>query len=1150
MNQFSLKSTITALVMLAAVTLGCGTASAFTAETYAASSRLASGHWVKIKTTQSGMHMIPASTLQRWGFSDPQRVRVYGYGGQQISDVLSAENYVDDLPMTMCEWTPQGLVFYAHGPMTWTSNSQGRWTYKPNFYSTGAYYFLGEATDDDLARETRRTGSAGATDGAATTFTDVAWHEVETVSPGSTGHVMLGEDFAVTKTRTFNFILPDRADDRLWVQAAFALKIDDKSPSSLRIAANGAELQGATAIKGENVEGGHLHYEMNNVECSGTAAGQQVAVRLTFSTAAPQLRLAKLDKITVNYSRRLALTADQLEFRLRGAASLQGATADTRVWDVTSPTVVSVVNTSVDGGVALWTPTEGGARQYVAWRPSSSLPVPIGVEVIANQNIHAMEVPDMVIFTLSQYRQQAERLADLHRNDAENPMTVAVILQDEAFNEFSSGTPDFGAMRRCLKMLFDRGLPAPEIIDGVEQPVRESKLRYCLMLGRSIYDHRGLTPETARLAGNLLFQWQTETGGDSGLSYTSEDFLSFMLDGSGASPGTDYNCLAVGRIPVKNESEARGAVDKIAAYMADDDKNEWKNRVVLATDDGNANVHIDQMEKAYALMTSTGGGQQYLYHKVYVDAFNVINRTAVDAHDRLERLLRQGVAWLWYIGHASVTSWSSEGLLTLKDINSARYNHSPMLFAATCDFLRWDDLEESGAETLFFNPNGIIGAIAASRPVYITQNEHMALNMAQSMADNADAGGTLTIGDMMRRAKNRMLTGGDTNKMRYVLMGDPAMRISFPRYRAVIDKINGVEPGAEEPPVIMASQQATVEGRLVDTEGNTVTDFQGDVMPTLYDAEYSTTSQGHLSPTEKNPVSVPKVFEEMGERLYIGRDKVTDGEFRLTMSMPADIASNYRPATLNIYALADDKSHDAIGVTRNFYVYGYDDSANSDDTPPVIESFGLNSATFSSGDRVDNSPMVIARMSDDTGINISGAGVGHQISLLLDGKTSYADAYLYYTPGEDGALSGSLYYRINDLAEGDHTLRLRVWDIANNMTEETIDFTVVNGLRPSIIDLYADCNPAHDHTNFYVRHNRPDAVMRVDVQVYDLLGRLVWTGSQSGTSTLDTTLPLQWDLTGRSGHRVPRGIYVYRASVATEEGEYVSAARKIAVTAP
>ena len=222
-NIYKKLNILVAVVIAAVFGVSVDEASAFSTDVYAPSSRLSSGHWVKIKTSKSGMHIIPASTLKGWGFSDPQRVRVYGYGGRMMSDNLSIDEYIDDLPQAMSEWTPQGLVFYAHGPLTWTE-SNGRWTYKPNYYSSEAYYFLGEIPADGDERPGIRTGRAGTDGDYATTFTDVAYHEVDMVSPGSTGHTMLGEDFSQNRTQTFNFSLPGRADDDLWIQTVFALK--------------------------------------------------------------------------------------------------------------------------------------------------------------------------------------------------------------------------------------------------------------------------------------------------------------------------------------------------------------------------------------------------------------------------------------------------------------------------------------------------------------------------------------------------------------------------------------------------------------------------------------------------------------------------------------------------------------------------------------------------------------------------------------------------------------------------------------------------------------------------------------------------------------------------------------------------------------
>ena len=92
----------------------------------------------------------------------------------------------------------------------------------------------------------------------------------------------------------------------------------------------------------------------------------------------------------------------------------------------------------------------------------------------------------------------------------------------------------------------------------------------------------------------------------------------------------------------------------------------------------------------------------------------------------------------------------------MDDIHNARFTNPPMLFAATCNFLRWDTPDESGAETLFFNENGIIGAIAATRPVYIGLNERMCKALASAISATVGAGRRVPIGELLQNAKTHL----------------------------------------------------------------------------------------------------------------------------------------------------------------------------------------------------------------------------------------------------------------------------------------------------------------------------------------------------------------------------------------------------------
>ena len=280
-------------------------------------------------------------------------------------------------------------------------------------------------------------------------------------------------------------------------------------------------------------------------------------------------------------------------------------------------------------------------------------------------------------------------------------------------------------------------------------------------------------------------------------------------------------------------------------------------------------------------------------------------------------------------------------------------------------------------------------------------------------------------------------------------------------------------------------------------------------------------------------------------------DTVVGGRFTVRVIIPSEVNNeydNYSPSLINLYAYDSRDSLEAKGSDSSFYIYGYEDDEVTDTIGPRIITMGLNDETFVDGSEINESPLLLATVSDESGVNFSSAGIGHNISLTLDGTTTFNDLVSYYTPmfAEQGTL-GSINYQLSDLAPGPHTLRLRVWDVYNNVGEKTINFTVINGLAPEIADVYCAANPASVETSFYVKHNRPDAVVSVTIEVYDLMGRMVWKTTQSGRSDMYTSTPVTWDLTDLGGRRVPRGIYVYRATISTDGIREATKAKKLAV---
>ena len=280
-------------------------------------------------------------------------------------------------------------------------------------------------------------------------------------------------------------------------------------------------------------------------------------------------------------------------------------------------------------------------------------------------------------------------------------------------------------------------------------------------------------------------------------------------------------------------------------------------------------------------------------------------------------------------------------------------------------------------------------------------------------------------------------------------------------------------------------------------------------------------------------------------------DTVIGGRFTVRVIIPSEVNNeidNDRPSLINLYAYDSRDSLEAKGGNSDFKIYGYEDKEVPDTIGPTIITMGLNDENFVDGSDTNESPLLLATIADDSGVNFSSAGIGHSMTLTLDGTISYNDLVSYYTPlfAEQGTL-GSVSYQLSDLSPGLHTLRLRVWDVYNNVSDKTISFNVVHGLAPEISDVICASSSSAE-ASFYVKHNRPDAVVSVTIEVYDLMGRKVWSSTQAGRSDMYTSTPVTWDLTDGGGRRVPRGIYVYRAIISTDGIKEATKSKKLAVT--
>ena len=142
MNKNNISTRIAFFLIGAIISLLPIKSNAFSLSTYSENSVLSEGKWVKVSIPKSGIYMISNADLQSWGFSDPSKVNIYGYGGKRLPDVLSISTFIDDLPIVQSHKTNRGIVFYAQGPETWSSPVENQYVHSLNPFSTVGYYFL------------------------------------------------------------------------------------------------------------------------------------------------------------------------------------------------------------------------------------------------------------------------------------------------------------------------------------------------------------------------------------------------------------------------------------------------------------------------------------------------------------------------------------------------------------------------------------------------------------------------------------------------------------------------------------------------------------------------------------------------------------------------------------------------------------------------------------------------------------------------------------------------------------------------------------------------------------------------------------------------------------------------------------------------
>lgn len=1092
---------------------------------------LRQGNWVRIRTNRTGIHRISFAELQTMGFASPENITLWGHDGRQLPYSNSQAN-PDDL-MQIPIWVDRGadntfntgdfIYFFAQGPVSWAySTVHLMFLHQIHAYSEFTHYFLTTSQGNPL-RVADQTPPLGASTRTSTSFDALVHFERNDTNLIKSGRQWFGESFDIVPTHTFSTALSKPASGGT---ARIMLHTSARSgaSSSYTAFANGTNLGSLT----------HLPIALDAIYSNIVSLSTRIFdfnltdnfldISLTFNSPSPASK-GWLDYIIVNARQRLEMGSGQLLFRdiqsigpdAITTFTIGNASTALRVWDVTNFFAPSSIPLAMSYSNATFTQATSVLREFVAFTPAMAHSVE-AMGTVANQNIHGEPQPEMVIVAHPTFLTHANDLASLHQTHS--GLRTLVVTTQQVYNEFSSGTPDVTAIRNMMRMFYQRSNR-----NEAEMP------RYLLLMGDGSYNNFRLGSGNT----NFIPTYQSANGINPTSSYVTDDFLGLLDTNEGEmneSLGLGLLDIGIGRIPCSTPQEAATAVAKIRQYLHESSQGSWNNQLCFIGDDGDNNIHMSQSNRIASYIKSNY--PFFNVNKIYLDAYPRVSTAEgfayPDASNAINSRVNQGVLILNYIGHANTRWLAHEKILLANDIRNWRnFERLNIFVTATCEFSRFDDfmLQSAGEISLFAPRGGSVGLITTTRVVYSDANFNLSQRLYETLFAGRDDHATndpyYRLGDAVRIAKNRSGTG--INKLNFMLLGDPALMLHLPTFEVEIKEVNST-PIDQPLDTLRALSRVTVKGVARASQSDEA--ISGEATISLFDKETTITTMGHY---DDNPI----LFTTRENLIYRGRSTLSNGEFNATFIIPKDIMYRYGTGRFSLFAKSGGRT--GAGYFEDFIVGGISDSVGTDNLGPDIEIF-MNDSKFVPGGTTDPNPTLIVLLTDSSGINTTGAGIGHDLTatLINENQTTYT-LNDFYTADLDSYQKGRVEYQLSELPLGPQTLRVKAWDVYNNSAEAEIQFTVQSDAKFSISHVLNYPNPFTERTAFYFEHNQPYEDIDVTIQIFSPSGKLVKTIVHYHPASPSYRIgPLEWDGLDDFGDRIGRGVYFYRVRARASNG--------------
>ncbi|MFA8299280.1 MAG: type IX secretion system sortase PorU [Hyphomicrobiales bacterium] len=1080
---------------------------------------LARGNFYKFGVKNTGAYKITYQDLKDMGINvssiAPDNIRLYGLPGGLLPEKNSDFRHTDiqEIPIKVVVSnkskfsTNDYIIFYGDGPRQWVYNENTHFSPIFNYSNDITYYYL----NFDKGKGKRIESVEEQSTAQVNTNRYVFYKIYEDVKYNliNSGRIWFSDRFDVaTRAYNYNFDMPNRiVDSACYIQSFFGQESNVNSSFSINV--NGDNVL-SEPISGYSDRPGVLEKSI-----SFSSNQKNLRARVLFNPGSSS-SIGYMSYLALTGWNKLAYQNTTLDFRAPlniGEGNVTGyelsSSKRINVWNVTNSVSPKNIIYSFNNNIIRFKNKSERIEQFIAFSDDDALRGQLIIEKMRSiKNLHSYKNVEYLIFAPEEFKEQAERLARIHRDD--QGLNVKVVDPKDVYEEFSAGRLDISAIRDFIRMVYLRS--------NWFKP-----LRYVLMFGDASFDYRDINKH----GKNFVPTWECASTTQSLISnYSTDDYFALLSFEEGDNTLQGLLDVGVGRFPVETVIQAKQAVDKVERYLSNRDqvKGNWRNLATFICDDEDSNGHLHDAEYLSKRLQKTH--PRINVNKIYLDAYDQITtsagKRAPSVNKAINEAINKGTFLVNYNGHGGEVGWAEEKILEISDINSwNNTNQLPLFITATCEFSRYDDVERTSAgEYVFLNPKG--GAIAlfsTSRATYKTSN----LNLNTAVLDtlfSCEDDKQLGLGEVLRRAKNNI--AGLENKRKFILLGDPALCLVKPEFDLEITEMNGKSIESTELDTIKALSKVDLKGIVKNSSGNLNEDFSGELTVDIYDKKTGFTTKGDGN-------SSPELIKVFNSKIYSGRVNVDKGEYSFSFMVPKDINYSYDKGRISLYAKSLES--DAAGSNSDITVGGFNDDAVIEYNGPDITLY-MNDSNFLDGDYTDRNPVFIADVFDESGINTTGAGIGHDILAVLDNDKNNPIVLNNYYQAEIGSYQrGKVAYQLTMLEAGRHTISLKIWDAMNNSSTKEISFVVASKSDFVLKDLKNYPNPMSSTTHFSFNHNQVGDKLRVEIRIYDIMGKLMRVMKEDVVSTSYSTTVMSWNGCLASGSPLSNGIYVYTIDV-------------------